>query len=89
MAQPVSLELFAQLWDQYVAAATRYQIAKHAVDRAEAAHESAYQACEAAHAEEVTAGKAVMRASARLHAASDAAFLSQNGIIPELTDRLT
>ena len=85
MGDRVSGELFGWLWDDYVQAARRYQFAKYVVDQAEAAHHATYHACETAYAEEVTAGRAMMRASAALQAASDAAFLSEHGISPDLT----
>ena len=85
----VSPELFARLWDDYVHARKQYQLAKHVTDQAEAAHNAAYQACEAAHAKEVTAGKAVVRASEALQAASDAAFLAQHGISSQLVRHLS
>jgi hypothetical protein len=89
MDNTVSPELFAQLWDDYAHATKQYQLAKHVTDQAEAAHDSAYKACEVAHAEEVTAGRAVVRASEALQAASDAAFLAQHGISSELTCHLS
>jgi hypothetical protein len=85
----VSSELFARLWDDYVHARKQYQLAKHVTDQAEAVHNAAYQACEAAHAEEVTAARAVVRASEALQAASDAAFLTQHGISSELIHHLS
>ena len=88
MDEMVSPELFGRLWDDYIQAAKRYQLAKHVVDQAEAAHRAAYASCEAAYTEEVTAGRAMMQASAALQAASDAAFLSQHGISPDLTGHL-
>jgi hypothetical protein len=89
MDNAVSPELFARLWDDYVHASRQYQLAKHVTDRAEAAHNAAYNACEAAHAEEVTAARAVVRASEVLQAASDAAFLAQHGISPGLICHLS
>ena len=80
MDNAVSPELFARLWDDYVQASKQYQLAKHVTNQAEAAHNAAYNTCEAAHAKEVTAAKAVVRASEALQAASDAAFLVQHGI---------
>ena len=85
----VSPELFARLWDDYVHARKQYQLAKHVTDQAEAAHNAAYNAGEAAHAEEVTAARAVVRASEALQAASDAAFLAQHGISSELSRHLS
>ena len=85
----VSPELFARLWDDYVHARKQYQLAKHVTDCAEAAHDAAYKACEAAHAEEVTAARAVVRTSEVLQAASDAAFLAQHGISSELIRHLS
>ncbi len=85
----VSPELFGRLWDDYVHARKQYQLAKHVTDQAEAAHNAAYNACEAAHAEEVTAARAVVRASEALQAASDAAFLTQHGISSELIHHLS
>ncbi|MGH3769883.1 MAG: hypothetical protein ACRDRW_00540 [Pseudonocardiaceae bacterium] len=80
MDHTVSPEHLARLWDQYVQALRRYQLAKRAAEQAEAARNTAYNACEAARADEVNASKAVVRASKVLQAASDAAFLIQNGI---------
>ncbi len=85
----MSPELFARLWDDYVHARKQYQVAKHVTDKAEAAHNAAYEACEAAHAKEVTAAKAVVRASEALQAASDAAFLAQHGISRQLVRHLS
>ncbi|MGH3774526.1 MAG: hypothetical protein ACRDRR_02125 [Pseudonocardiaceae bacterium] len=82
-------EQIARLWDQYVDASKQYQLAKYVVDKAEAVCNAAYNACEAAYADEVSAGRAVMRASAALQAVSDAAFLTENGISPELSSRLS
>jgi hypothetical protein len=88
MGDTVSTELFGRLWDDYVQAAKQYQLARHVVDQAEAAHHATYAACERAYTEEVKAGRAMMRASAALQAASDAAFLSEHGISPDLTGHL-
>ncbi len=85
----VSAELFAQLWDDYVHARKQYQLAKDVTDRAEAVHNAAYNACEAAHAEEVKTARAVVRASEALQAASDAAFLAQHGISSQLIHHLS
>lgn len=85
----VSPELFARLWDDYVHTRRQYQLAKHVTDQAEAVHNAAYQACEAAHAEEVTAARAVVCASEALQAVSDAAFLAQHGISCELIRHLS
>ncbi|MBV8542068.1 MAG: hypothetical protein JO268_16290 [Pseudonocardiales bacterium] len=76
----MSPEHLARLLDQYVHAFRQYQLAKHAADKAEAARNAACNACEAAHADEVNASRAVVRASKALQAASDAAFLTQHGI---------
>ncbi|MGH3426501.1 MAG: hypothetical protein ACRDQZ_02825 [Mycobacteriales bacterium] len=76
----MSPEHLARLWDQYVHAFKRYQLAKRAAEKSEAARNTAYNACEAAHVDEVNASRAVVRASKALQAASDAAFLIQNGI---------
>ncbi len=89
MDNAVSPELFARLWDDYVQASKQYQLAKHVTNQAEAAHNAAYEACEAAHAKEVTAAKAVVRASEVLQAASDAAFLAQHSIGPQLIHHLS
>ncbi|MEO7196816.1 MAG: hypothetical protein ABIZ05_18665 [Pseudonocardiaceae bacterium] len=80
MDRTVSAENLARLWDQYVHAFRRYQRAKRAAEKAEAARNAACNACEAAHADEVNASKTVVRASKALEAASDSAFLLQNGI---------
>ncbi|MGH3671557.1 MAG: hypothetical protein ACRDSH_13120 [Pseudonocardiaceae bacterium] len=68
------------LQDQYRHAFTRYQRAKRTADQAEAACTAAVHAREAAHDDEVNAGREVMRAAAALEAASDTAFLTQHGI---------
>lgn len=83
----VSPRVFVRLWDDYVQAAKRYELAKQAVDRAEAVCSTAHFACDVAYAEEVLSGSAVMRVSAALEAASDAAFLEEHGISHEVTDQ--
>lgn len=80
MDRTASPARIAILQDQYRHAFTRYQLAKRTADQAEAARDAAFHACEAAHDDEVSAGREVMRASAALEAASDTAFLAQHGI---------
>ena len=80
MDRTASPERIAVLQDQYRHAFTRYQLAKRTADQAEAACNAALRACEAAHDDEVNAGREVMRAAAALEAASDTAFLTEHGI---------
>ena len=79
----------ARLWEHYRQAAVRYEAAKNATDAAEAARDVACQACEAAHqaweaacAEEVRYGQIVRQTALAYQAASDAAFLTEIGIVP-------
>lgn len=89
-------EHHAQLWEHYRQALARYEAAKKATDRAEAARDAACQACQAAQqawetacAEEVRYGQVVRQTAVAYQTATDAAFLTEIGIMPSslLTSR--
>ena len=89
MDEIVSVEQLSQLWDDYAGAVKRYEAAKEATDVAEAARDTACQACESAYraweaacADEVRYGRSVRDAAVAFQAASDAAFLTECGIKP-------
>jgi hypothetical protein len=89
MGQERTPEYCARLWEHYRLAVVRYEAAKEATDAAEAARDAACQACEVAHqvweaacAEEVRLGQVVRQTALAYQAASDAAFLTEIGIMP-------
>ena len=81
MDSTVSTEQLARLWDRYVEVSRRYVMVKRATDVAEAECTAARNACEAAYANEVQCGLAVQSAAAEFHAASDAVFLTEIGVV--------
>jgi hypothetical protein len=89
MDHQITPEHCAQLWEHYRQAVMRYEAAKKVTDAADAARDRACQACEAAHqaweaacAEEVRYGQAVRQTALAYQATSDAAFLTEVGILP-------
>jgi hypothetical protein len=82
MDETVSAQQVARLWERYVEVSKRYLLVKRATDVAEAECTAATNACEAAYANEVQCGLMVQNAWQEFQAASDAAFLTEVGIVP-------
>jgi hypothetical protein len=90
MGNYMTPEGLARLWDSYVEAARRYEVAKERTDAAETerdvaarACDEAYQAWEAACDDEVRYGEVVRQIALEYEAASDGVFLSRCGIQPD------